>query len=228
MKFAVVGLGQFGSAIARTLAKRGVEVLVLDRNKQLIEDMVDVVAEAVALDATDRKALLSVDIQSFDAVVVAIGEDFEQLLLVTTLLMELDVKRIMARARGKYQKLILEKIGVHEILSPEDEVGANVAERLLNPSIISFLNLPHGYCIMEVVTPKGVVGSTLESLRLREQYHVNLITTLRSKPKGGSLTLDEQKWIDGVPTGMTVIEEGTYMLLFGARENIERFIKINL
>ncbi len=227
MKFAVIGLGQFGAAIAKTLAKRGIEVLVIDKDEQLIGEISDYVASAVALDAADKKALLSVDILDFDAVVVAIGEDFEQLLLTTTLLMDLGVKRIMARARGKNQQLILKKIGIKEILSPEDEVGANVAERLINPSIVSYLNLPGDFCIMEVKTPPGVVGRRLNSLKLRDNYHINLVTTMR---EGSELVSDEssvKKQIEGVPTGETIIAAETFLVLFGQRKNIERFIELN-
>lgn len=227
IKFAVIGLGQFGGAIAKTLAKRGFEVLVIDRDEQLIEEISDYVASAVALDASDRKALLSVDILDFDAVVVAIGEDFEQLLLTTTMLMDLGVKRIMARARGKNQQLILKKIGVKEILSPEDEVGANVAERLINPSIVSYLNLPGDFCIMEVKTPPGVVGRSLNSLKLRDSFHINLVTTMKDDLEETSEDASVQKQIEGVPTGETIIVAETYLVLFGQRKNIERFIELN-
>ncbi len=227
MKFAVIGLGQFGGAIAKTLAKRGVEVLVIDKDERLIGEIADYVASAVALDATDKKALLSVNILDFDAVVVAIGEDFEQLLLTTTLLMDLGVKRIMARARGKNQQLILKKIGVKEILSPEDEVGANVAERLINPSIVSYLNLPGDFCIMEVKTPQGVVGRSLNSLKLRDNYHINLVTTMKEGSEVISREATAEKQIEGVPTGETIIADETFLVLFGQRKNIERFIELN-
>jgi trk system potassium uptake protein TrkA len=227
MKFAVIGLGQFGGAIAKTLAKRGIEVLVIDKDEQLIGEISDYVASAVALDASDRKALLSVDILDFDAVVVAIGEDFEQLLLTTTLLMDLGVKRIMARARGRNQQLILKKIGVKEILSPEDEVGANVAERLINPSIVSYLNLPGDFCIMEVRTPPGIVGRSLNSLKLRDNYHINLVTTMKDEAEADAENSGAQKQIEGVPTGETIIGADAYLVLFGQRSNIERFIELN-
>jgi trk system potassium uptake protein TrkA len=227
MKFAVIGLGQFGMAIAKTLANRGMEVLAIDRDEQIVEQIADSVANAVALDSTDRKALLSVDIQSFDAVVVAIGEDFEQLLLTTTQLMDLGVKRIMARARGHNQQLILKKIGVDEVLSPENEVGANVAEKLMNPSVVSYLDLPDEFCIMEVRCPGGVANRSLQEIDMRKRYQVNLLTI--KNPLVNSVSSDgvQQYAIKGIPGGETLLEAGQILVLFGKRENVERFIQIN-
>ena len=140
-RFAVIGLGQFGSAIATNLSLRGAEVLAIDNSLEKVENIKDEVSYAVALDATDKKALLSQNIQDMDAVVVAIGENFQGLLLCTFLLMELKVKRIITRAMGSDQRRILEKMGVTEILSPEDEVGGNVAEMLINPDVVMCIKL---------------------------------------------------------------------------------------
>src|SRR3954465_14092559 len=131
-KFAVIGLGKFGTSIARTLASRGAEVLVMDVDPEKVELLKDEVAYAVALDSTDIKTLKAQNIESMDAVVIAIGDDFEDLLLTTVILLELNIKRIIARAGSKQQKMILEKMGVSEVLSPEDEVGKTVAEILLH------------------------------------------------------------------------------------------------
>lgn len=226
-KIAVIGMGQFGMAIAKSLTQKGAEVLAIDRSEHIIEEMADRVALAVAMDATDKKTLLSQGILDFDAVVVAIGEDFEQLLLCTTLLMDIGVKRIMARARGKNQRLILEKIGVKEILSPEDEVGINVAERLINPSIVSFLDLPDEYCIMEVAAPPDVIGRSLVDIDLRRRYHLNLITMKRKEKVEKD---NETKWeqhIYGIPKGESLIRENDSLVLFGKRVHVERFIEIN-
>ncbi|MFM7766271.1 MAG: potassium channel family protein, partial [Bacteroidota bacterium] len=155
-KFAVIGLGQFGNAIARTLAVRGAEVLAIDSSEEHIEDIKEDVSYAVCMDATDIKLLRSHNVHEMDAVVVAIGEDFEALMLCIVQLLELKVKRIMARANGKHQRMILEKIGVTEILSPENDVGLAVAERLLNPNILTSLLLPDNYEIVEVKTPRSI------------------------------------------------------------------------
>src|SRR5690606_38560259 len=131
-KFAVIGLGRFGTSIAKSLAEHGAEVLAIDIDQAKIEQIKDTVAFAVAMDSTDMKSLKKQGVEEMDAAVIAIGDNFESLLLTAGLLQELDVKRIIARAGSKQQQLILQKRSSREVLSPEDEVGKTVAEILLH------------------------------------------------------------------------------------------------
>ena len=226
-RFAVIGIGQFGSAIARTLSTRGAEVLAVDASIDKVEAIKDEVAHAVALDATDKKALMSQNIQDMDAVVVAIGENFEGLLLCTFLLMELKVKRIITRAMGKAQRNILKQMGVNEILSPEDEVGASVAEKLLNPNVVAHLRLPDGYEIVEVKPPKEITNRTLGDIDLRKKYQLNLVTILRGEEVSRNDTIETEHHISGVPDANTIIHEEDLLVVFGSSKNIERFLEIN-
>ncbi len=220
-------MGQFGMAIAKTLTRKGAEVMVIDREEQIIEEMADRVELAVAMDATDKKALLAQDILNFEAVVVAIGEDFEQLLLCATILLDIGVGRIMARARGKTQQKILEKIGIHEILAPEDEVGINVAERLINPSIVSYLELPDEFCIMEIAAPPDAVNRKLLDIDLRRRYQLNLITIKRTREVVKDGEKEAEQHITGIPDGESIIMENDSLVVFGKRSHVERFIEIN-
>lgn len=227
-RFAVIGLGRFGSIIARNLARKGAEVLAIDSDENHVEDIQDDVALAVCLDATDKKALVSQNIQDMDAVVVCIGENFEAILLCTVLLQELNVKRIISRANGKQQRLILEKLGQVEILSPEFEVGKIVAEQLLNPSIVSVLQLPDNYEIAEVKSPKGSLNRSLQDIDLRGKYNLNLITIKREyekKDESGEILFDQH--VIGVPGPDTVIYDTDTIVLFGTAKDIQRFIDIN-
>ncbi len=226
-RFAVVGLGQFGTAIARTLAKRGAEVIAIDNNPNNVEDLKDEVAVAVCLDATDVKALRAQNIHEMDAVVVAIGENFEALLLCVVLLMEMKVPRIIARANGKHQRMILEKIGINEILSPENDVGLAVAERLLNPTILTTLMLPDNYEIVEIKTPRTMVNRSLNDIGLRTKYNLNLITIKRLFEKVVNGQKVVQQHILGVPTPDIILLETDTILVFGLVNDIERFIEIN-
>lgn len=226
-KYVVIGLGQFGEAIARNLSAKGVEVLAIDNNENHIEAIKEDVAMAVTMDATDIRALRTQNIQEADAVVMAIGEDFEALLLSTVYLQELGAKRIIARAHGRQQRMILEKIGIEEILSPEDEVAKVVTEQLLNPSVLSFLELPDDYEIVEIKAPQGIVNKTVGEINLRNKYKINLVTIKRSyeKTKDGKATIEEH--ILGVPTTETMIYDTDSIVVFGLIKDIERFIDIN-
>ena len=226
-RFAVIGLGQFGNAIARQLSQRGAEVIAIDSREDAIEDIKDDVAYAVSLDATDIRALKAQNLQDVDAVVVAIGENFESLLLCSVLLKELGVNRVIARANGSQQRMILEKIGLKEILSPENEVGSAVAERLLNPNIISTLLLPDDYEIVEIKTPPAIANRTIEDVGLRTKYNLNLITVKREFDTNVKGQAAREQHIIGVPESATILYETDTIIVFGQAKDINRFIDIN-
>ncbi len=226
-KFAVIGLGQFGTSIARSLATRGAEVLAIDIDIEKVEALKDEVAYAVALDSTDDKALKAQNIQDMDAIVVAIGEDFEALLLTTVLLLEMDVKRLIARAANAHQRMILTKMGIKEILSPEDEVGRTVAETLIHPNIKSYLPLPDDYEIVEVNTPKRAANRTVSEIGLRERYNLNLITIKRFFEEKHHGEVVKVQHIIGVPKGNTVLYDTDVMILMGKTHDVDKFIEIN-
>ncbi len=226
-RFAVIGLGQFGYSIARTLASRGAEVLAIDIDPEKVENIKEEVAYAVSLDSTEVRSLRAQNIQDVDAVVVAIGENFEGLLLTTVLLQELQVKRIIARAANAQQRLILEKMGITEILSPEDEVGKTVAENLLQPSMKTFLPLPDDYEIVEINTPRRIANRSVSDVGLRQNYNLNLITIRRlfEERIDGEATMVEH--IIGVPRGDTMLYESDIIILLGKVHDINKFIEVN-
>ena len=144
-KFAVIGAGQFGQAISLALSEKGFEVLVIDKDMKKVQNISDDVAYAVCTDATDKRALLNENIKDFDAVIVAIGDDFVERLLCISNLIDLGIEKIYSRIKGTHQQTILEKMGITEFLSPEEELATNLAERLSNPNILSYLQMPDEY-----------------------------------------------------------------------------------
>lgn len=226
-RFAVIGLGQLGSAIARTLAQRGAEVLAIDHREEPVNAIKDDVANAVTMESTDIRSLKVQNVQDMDAVVVAIGENFDGLLLTSVILMEMNCKRIIARAMTKHQKMILERVGIKEILSPEDEVSAAVSERLINPSVVSSLRLPDDYEIVEVKTPPKIANRPLIDLSLRRKYNLNLITVKREFDVTKNDETVKEIHVLGVPRSDTVLFDTDTMLIMGKTKDIERFIEIN-
>ncbi|NEQ49647.1 MAG: TrkA family potassium uptake protein [Leptolyngbya sp. SIO3F4] len=226
-KYAVIGLGQFGSAIARKLSERGAEVLAIDNDESHIDRIKDEVAYAVTLDSTDKKALITQGIRDMEAVVVAIGENFEALMLTVVYLSELGIERIIARANSPQQRMILEKMGVTDILSPEDEVGTVVAERLLNPKILSFLQLPDDYEIVEIEAPTSIYGRSLDAIGLRDKYKLTVITIKREFETNRNGEIETEQHVLGVPSSTTVVQESDKLMVFGRVKDIEKFIDIN-
>ncbi|MDR2408977.1 MAG: TrkA family potassium uptake protein [Bacteroidales bacterium] len=226
-KFAVIGIGHFGRAIALNLSRKGADVMAIDSNYERIDQISDEVSYAVTLDATDKKALLSQDIKSFGVVIVAIGANFEQRLLCVALLLDLGIKRIICRALGRNQRIILEKMGITEILSPEDEVGTSLARRLMNPSMLSYLDLSDDYSIMEIIAPKHICGVALGKIDLRDKYKLSLITIKRAFTEIHKGVTTETQHVLGVPDTKTIIEEKDTLILFGRNRDIEKFVEIN-
>jgi trk system potassium uptake protein TrkA len=226
-KFAVIGLGLLGTGIAQALADRGAEVLAIDNDEEKIEDIKDEVAHAVELDSTDDKALYAQNLQDMDGVVVAIGHNFEGLLLTTVLLKEIGVKRIICRVSSKHQRMILEKIGVTEIFAPDEEVGKTVAERLIHPDVKSFLPLPDDYEIIEISTPKKVANKSVIEVSLRERYNLNLITIKRQFHEEIKGELTPVEHIIGVPKKDTVLLETDVVILLGKSYDVDRFVEMN-
>lgn len=226
-KFAVFGVGKYGSYIARTLAAKGAEVLAFDSNEEKIERIKDDVSLALAMDCTDFKLLKSQQLQDVDAAIVAIGENFEATILTAAHLKELKVKRVIARSGGPHQKMILEKIGIEEILTPEEEVAFVVAERLLNPSIVSFLQLPDDYEVAEIKTPKSIANKSVDDLGLRNKYSLTLITVKREFEVKKNGELIKEQHIIGVPKSEHVIYETDTLVVFGTSKDVSRFLEIN-
>ncbi len=226
-KFAVIGVGRYGATIARRLAERGAQVFAFDPNEEKIEGIKDDVAFAVTLDATDIRALKSQNLDEMDAAVVAIGENFEATVLTCVHLMDIGVKRIIARASGDHQRLILEKIGITEILTPENEVAYVVREKLLNPNIVSFLQLPDDHEIAEIRAPKGIIGRRIDAIGFRNKYEITLITIKREYNITKNSEDSVETHIMGVPKSDIEIREKDTLVIFGAAKSVERFIEIN-
>ena len=125
------------------------------------------------------------------------------------------------------QQIILEKMGITEFLSPENEIGTLFAERLMNPTMISYLQLPDEYKIAEILTPLKLVGMTLADIDFRDNHRLSLITIRRAYEEIESNKINTKEHIIGVPENSTVIQENDCFVLFGKSQDIENFIKIN-
>lgn len=224
-KYAVIGLGVFGTAIARTLTERGSEVIAIDNDPKKVDRLNGVVRHSLTMDSTNKRLLEAQNLGELEAVVVAIGKNFEALLLTAVHLKEMGINRIIVRANGPHQRTILEQIGFKEILSPETEVGIAVAERLLNPNLLSSLNLRDDYEIDEIKAPSRTLGRTLAELALRERYQLTVITIKREFRLGENENGQTQyeKHVLGVPSPSTIIQNGDALIVFGKTTDIEKF-----
>lgn len=226
-RFAVIGIGRYGTEIARRLASRGAEVYAFDSDVDRVEVIKDEVALAVQLDTTDKKALLSQKVTEMDAAVVAIGENFEATILTALNLMDLKLPRVIVRASGDNQKRILYSLGIEEILAPEEEFASLVAEQLINPSITAFLQLPDNYEVAEIKAPRGISNRTLMDIDLVNRYNLTLITIKRSYEEEVNGEQVKTEHILGVPKAETTIYDTDTLVVFGTLSNVKRFLEVN-
>jgi len=219
--FAVIGLGRFGSMLARTLAKAGREVIAIDMDRELVENIQNDVTVAVRLDATDERALRGQGVDKVGVAIVSIGETFEANILATALLKSLGVKHVIARAATPIRQKILRHVGADEIISPEDESAVRLAQRLIAPGIISFLEIGEGVSMVQMQAPEKFHGKKLVELGLREKYSVNLVAIKKkvvSTSKSGAETVEEK--ILDIPKPTDVIDPDDTLILMGHDEDL--------
>lgn len=131
MKFCVIGLGKFGYNVATTLANHGMEVIAIDSDMSIVTSIKDKVTHAICMHVTDEISLKSVGLEHIDTVIISIGDDFAQAVLITVLCKrKLDVKHVIARTTSELKKEVLQLIGADQIIMPEQEIGVRLANEL--------------------------------------------------------------------------------------------------
>jgi trk system potassium uptake protein TrkA len=208
-EFAIIGLGHFGISLATQLVHMGHTVLAIDRDPELVQELADDLTQTVALDATDEAALRAVGVQAFETAVVAIGADFESSILITTLLKELGLPRVICKALTERQKAILLKVGADQVVLPEHEAGVQLARRLVVPDLIDALELEPGYGVAQMSVPEGLVGHTLRDLDLTGRFGVIVLAI-----KGQRLRV--------APRADEVLAAGDVLLALGSDDAIEK------
>ncbi len=176
---AVLGLGRFGQRIAKKLSQGGEEVIACDKRRDVAEAMVDDVAQAIALDVTDEHALRSRGIHRVKVAIVAIGENFEAAVLATVLLKQMEIPRIIARARTRTTGEVLRRVGAHDVVLAEDEAADRWANRILGPRVLNQIEFHEGYSIVEFAAPQDWVGKTLVELDLRRKHELHVVAVRR-------------------------------------------------
>jgi trk system potassium uptake protein TrkA len=217
--FAVIGLGRFGSAVARTLVEMGQDVIGIDASASNVQAMAEVLQAVVELDATDERALRVAGIKDVDVAVISIGENIEASLLVVMLVRELGVKRIIAKAVTALHGRILQKIGVERVVFPEREMGARLAHSLVVPNVIDYIELSRDFSIIDTPTPKDFVGRSLKELQLRNRFGLMLIAIKRKTATGEEVT-------NVAPAAEDVILAGDVLSLLGSNDRLSHLDKL--
>ncbi|MDD6199833.1 MAG: TrkA family potassium uptake protein [Firmicutes bacterium] len=177
--YVVVGLGRFGSQVARQLSSLGCEVLAMDLRSDLVQEIANDVTHAVVSDGQDKEVLKSLGIREFDCAIIAIGNDLAASVLATMNMKELGVPYIVCKAHDDTHRRVLEKLGADRVVIPEQENAARLARSLSSPNVLDYIELSDDYGIVEVPAPKSWYDQTLKDLDVRAKLGVNIIAVRR-------------------------------------------------
>lgn len=210
-QFVVIGLGRFGTSIAKTIYNLGHDVLVIDNDEDKIQEIVDDVTHAVQMDATDESALKTLGIRNFDVAIVTIGSNIQASILVTLLLKEMGVKYIVAKSTSDLQAKVLYKIGADRVILPEQDMGIRVAHNLVSSNIIDYIELSSEYSMIEIESPKEWHNKSLKDISMRTKYGINVVA------------IKSDKSINVSPSADYIIKDKDILVALGSSEDLHRF-----
>ena len=173
--YAVIGLGRFGSALARQLCKLGAEVLALDVKGDYVQQIANDVTHAVVGDAQDKEVLRALGVRNLDCAVIAIGDNLAASVLITMNLKELGVPYIVCKAHDETHRKVLEKLGVDRVVIPEHEYAQRLARTLNSHNVLDYIELSEDFGILDVPAPKSWIGKSLRELNVRAKLGVTII-----------------------------------------------------
>lgn len=208
--YAVIGLGGFGSSVARTLAQEGMEVLVMDIHKEKINALAPEVTYALQMDVTNEIAMKNIGLEHMDAAIIAIGENLEVSVMATIICKEIGVPLVIAKAETNLQKTILDRVGADQVILPEKESGYRLAKNIVG-NFMDYFSLSGRMSIVEMPVKKEWIGRNLRELKLRSTYGINIISI--QNEDGGDP--------DSFPNPDQIIREGDIITAAGRPDDIE-------
>ena len=212
--YVVIGLGRFGSTLARQLCKLGAEVLAMDVHHDLVQQVADDVTHAVVGDAQDKDVLRALGVRDFDCAIVAIGTNLAASVLTVMNLQELEVPYIICKAHDETHSRVLQKLGVNKVVIPEQENAARLARSLNSHNVLDYIELSEDYGILELPAPKSWIGRSLKELHIRAKLGVNIIAVENGQKTNVS------------PSADYVIGEGDIMVVLGDNYSLEAVQKL--
>lgn len=211
----VIGLGRFGTSLALELLRGGREVLGIDADARTVQNLSDELSDVVQADSTDETALRELGIQDFDSAVVAIGSDLEASILTASLLLQLGVPQVWAKATSTAHGRILNQLGVHHVIFPEMDMGKRVAHMVSGESL-DYVPIDDDFVMVKTSAPELFNGKTLAEMKFRSEHGVTVVAT----KKAGAA------YLPSFPE--TVIETGDEIIIAGRTEKVDLFCQLGL
>lgn len=215
-RIGIIGAGRFGSELAENLARRGAEVVILERDRKTVQRLSEIMSKVIQGDATDLSTLQEAGFQECDAAVVAIGLNMEGSILATMNLKELNVPYVVAKADSDMHGRVLERVGANYVIYPDRERAIRLARSLIAGQEVDFFEIGEGVSVVEMKAPARFTGRTLTDCELRKKYGVTVLAIKHDATASGG----SAKCIIS-PSGEDLIEEGDTLVLFGPDRKLE-------
>lgn len=213
-RFAVIGLGNFGANVARTLYEAGKDVIAIDANSEAVQEAAEWATQSVVADATERHTLETLGIGEVDAAIISLGARMDVITLAALHVKEMGVPFVAVKALSEDHGRILQALGIQEVIHPEKEMAIRLAKRLARTDVVEFLPLLPGYSITEIKAPPEFVGKSLRDLALRNTLNVQLVAIEYRE--------DGERHINIVPAAEDRIREGDLLILLGEDRDLDR------
>lgn len=209
----ILGVGEFGSHIAKRMAELHCEVMAVDISEERINEILPYVTNTRIGDSTNEELLRSLGVENYDVCIVALGSLFQSSLETTSLLHELGAKKVVSRATNDVQMKFLLKSGADEVVYPEKQMALRIATKYASDSILDFIQLDNNYYIYEMKVPKEWYGKTLSQIDVRKKFRINILTIKRG----------EEVFI---PSPDTVIQSHDIAFVIGEVRDIQKCFRI--
>jgi trk system potassium uptake protein TrkA len=226
MKYIVFGLGNYGSSLASKLTMLGHEVIGVDSRPEITDKWKDHITHTITLDASNREAMLTLPIKDVDVAINTIGETPGISIMVTALIKQLGVKRIICRIISPLQQTVFESMNIEEFAYPEADSAERMAYKLDLKGVVESYKISDDHQLLEVEVPSRYIGSKVGSIKFIEEYEIQLISIIRSENQknifGSTHTV---RRVQGIPKPEFELKNGDTLLLFGEVKKLEEFIE---
>lgn len=212
--FLVIGLGNFGTHLAERMQELGNDVMVVDRNGDIVDGVAHKFTDAHIGDCCNEQVIRTLGVNNFDCCFVTIGEDFPSSLEVSAILKEYGAKHVVTKANSSRQARMLLKIGADEVVYPERDMAEKVAVRYNVDNIFDYIELTSEYSIFEIPCNPKWYGKTVVELNVRNKYHVNIIAVKRDNTLNANIDAD---YVFNKEDHLLVIGRATDVFKIGGR-----------
>lgn len=226
MKVVVIGLGNFGMALAVHLTESGNEVIAVDNDINKVEAIKEKVSHAIAFDATNENAYKALPLKTTDAFIIAIGGDEGAALMSSAIAKKLTEARVITRSSSVVQDTILEAMGIDQIIRPEQEYAERLTKKINLKGSIDNFEIDDDYLVSEVAVCSTLVGEELGKSGFRQKFNLNIITIIRKNTRKSILgqTTSRQEVL-GTLKPSVIFQENDILVVFGKNSDIENYLK---